>query len=86
MQLPFDPEARENASKLLSNVNILEDPYETLINADALVIVTEWNEFRNIDKLKIKNIMKHPNIIDGRNIYEPEDLKKHGFNYVGVGR
>ena len=82
----FDPEAIENAKKLVSNVNFCKDTYEAVSNADSLVIVTEWNEFRNIDKKKLKELMKQPNIVDGRNIYEPEEFKKDGFNYIGVGR
>lgn len=82
----FDPEATENAKTVLKDIEYTENPYDTIKDADALVIVTEWNEFRNLEKKKIKSLMKHPNIVDGRNIYEPEEMKKLGFNYIGVGR
>ena len=62
------------------------DQYKTLVDSDALLILTEWNEFRDLDKNKIKSLLKQPNVIDGRNVYEPEEMKKSGFNYIGVGR
>ncbi len=82
----FDPEAQETAKKILSNVEYVNDPYDAIRDADALVIVTEWNEFRNLDKEKMKQLLKEPNIIDGRNVYEPKGMKELGFNYIGVGR
>jgi len=82
----FDPEAEKTAKKLLSDVEFTKTPHDALKDADALVIVTEWNEFRDLDKEKIKQLMKHPNVIDGRNVYEPEDMRKAGFSYIGVGR
>jgi|TARA_B100001971_G_C18256340_1_gene582479 UDPglucose 6-dehydrogenase len=82
----FDPEAQGSAKKTLKNVIYHNCPYETLKDAHALVIVTEWNEFRTLDKEKIKQLLKEPNIIDGRNIYDPDEMKKLGFNYKGVGR
>jgi UDPglucose 6-dehydrogenase len=82
----FDPEAQEMAKKILKNVTYCSDPYSTVTGCDALVIVTEWNEFRDLDLKKVKQLIKHPNIIDGRNIYEPQEMKKLGFNYLCVGR
>ncbi|MBD3164869.1 nucleotide sugar dehydrogenase [Candidatus Woesearchaeota archaeon] len=82
----FDPEAESTARKLLKDVEYTRTPYQALKDADALVIVTEWNEFRNLDRKKIKGLMKHPNIVDGRNVYEPAQMRKAGFNYIGVGR
>ena len=82
----FDPEAERNAKKILKDIEYTPDPYETLKDCDALVIVTEWNEFRALDKEKIKSLLNKPNIIDGRNIWNPEEMKKLGFNYIGVGR
>lgn len=82
----FDPEAVKTAKKIFRDVEYHEDPYDTVKDADALIIVTEWNEFRNLDLKKIKELMKQPNIIDGRNIYEPEEMKKLGFDYIGIGR
>ncbi len=82
----FDPEATETAKLIFNDLEYCETPYETIKDADALIIVTEWNEFRNLDLKKIKELMKQPNIIDGRNIYEPNEMKTLGFNYIGVGR
>jgi UDPglucose 6-dehydrogenase len=82
----FDPEAQETAKKILKEVIYCKDPYETANDCDALIIATEWNEFRNLDLNIIKKLLKQPIIIDGRNIYEPDEMKGMGFNYVGVGR
>lgn len=82
----FDPEAEKMARKILKNVEYCKDPYETVKDCDALIIVTEWNEFRALNIKKIKKLLKHPNIVDGRNIYSPEEMRDHGFNYIGVGR
>jgi UDPglucose 6-dehydrogenase len=85
----FDPIALENGKKLLANeenITFVTDAYETAKDADLLIVVTEWNEFKQLDLKKIKELMKSPNIVDGRNIYEPEKAKALGFNYVGVGR
>ena len=57
-----------------------------LAGCHALVILTEWNEFRELDKEKIKRLLVIPNVVDGRNIYDPDEMKKNGFNYQGIGR
>lgn len=82
----FDPEAEHVAKKILKNVAYVNDPYKAVEGADALVVVTEWDEFRNLDLEKIGLLMKKPVIFDGRNIYEPEEMKKAGFVYYGIGR
>ena len=82
----FDPVAEENARKVTKNVEFCKNPYETVKGCDCLVIVTEWDEFRNLDKKKIKDLLKLPNVVDGRNVYDPKEMKDFGFNYVGVGR
>lgn len=82
----FDPEAQEIARKMFKDVVYCKDPYDTLTGCDGLIIATEWNEFRALDLKKIKKLLKHPNIVDGRNIYSPEKMKKEGFNYIGIGR
>ncbi len=84
--MAFDPEAEKTAKSILKDVAYAPDPYDSIKDADALVIVTEWNEFRSLDKNKIRQLLKQPNIIDGRNIYEPKEMKEAGFNYIGVGR
>ena len=82
----FDPQAMENAKRIIGNINYCRDVYEAAENSDALIIITEWNEFREIDLERMKGVMENPNIIDSRNIYDPALLKKLGFQYVGVGR
>lgn len=82
----YDPAAIENAKKVIKGVKYVRNAYETAENTECLVILTEWNEFKELDLKKVKSLMKIPNIVDGRNIYEPEFLKKIGFNYIGVGR
>lgn len=82
----YDPQAQENASQLVKNVVFCKDPYEVAKDADALLTITEWNEFRQIDLSKIKKLMKNPILIDGRNIYEPERMKELGFVYQSIGR
>jgi len=82
----FDPVAVENSRKILLNVEYAEDMYSALDGSDALVVITEWNEFRNPDFSRMKSLMKSPNIVDARNIYSPIDMAKEGFNYIGIGR
>jgi UDPglucose 6-dehydrogenase len=83
----YDPEAIENAKQIFKKgVHFAKNSYDTLEGADALIILTEWDEFREPDFDKIKKLMKQHIIIDGRNIYEPTDMEKLGFKYKGVGR
>ena len=82
----FDPVAKINAKKVLKGVTFCGDPYLAVKGCDALLVATEWNEFRVLDFEHVKRLLKQPNIIDGRNIYEPDEMRKAGFNYMGVGR
>jgi UDPglucose 6-dehydrogenase len=82
----FDPLAIDNTKKILPNLTYCQDEYGTARDSDALVIATEWNQFRNLDLLKIKKLLKTPILLDLRNLYEPENMKKLGFIYEGVGR
>lgn len=82
----FDPVAEQTAKKILKDITFSETPLGALEGAHALVIVTEWDLFRELDKKKMMELMAVPNIIDGRNMYDPADLKSIGFNYLGVGR
>ena len=82
----YDPKAMEKAKEILKNVMYCSNPYDVAKDADALVIITEWNEFKELDLRRIKALMKHPLIIDGRNIYNHEDIKKEGFAYISIGR
>lgn len=82
----YDPVAMEETARVIPNICYAEDEYEAVSDADALVIVTEWNQFRALDMKRIRDLMKSPRIADLRNIYEPDDLRELGFEYVGVGR
>lgn len=82
----FDPEGRHEAEKLLPEVLWANDPYDALKDADAMVILTEWNVFRGLDLERAKNLMKQPNIVDLRNIFDPAYVAKMGFSYASIGR
>ena len=82
----YDPVAMTEASKVLPNITCSEDEYAAVSGADVLVFLTEWNQFRALDMARIRDLMKSPRIADLRNIYEPEDMRDLGFEYVGVGR
>ncbi|MBF0268736.1 MAG: UDP-glucose/GDP-mannose dehydrogenase family protein [Alphaproteobacteria bacterium] len=82
----FDPEGMEEAKKLLSGVEWCENVYDTLKDADAMVLVTEWNEFRSLDLPRVKSLMKTPAMVDLRNVYSPAEMVATGFSYMGVGR
>lgn len=82
----YDPEATENAKKIIKHIDFVKSPYEAAKGASGVVVVTEWNEFKQLDLNKLKTLMKEYNIFDGRNIYEPDKVKSLGFTYVGVGR
>ena len=82
----YDPEAEKVATSLFSDVAYFKTPYGALKDADCLVVLTEWNEFREIDKEKMKSLLKEPNIVDGRNVYAMSQMREMGFNYIGVGR
>jgi UDPglucose 6-dehydrogenase len=82
----FDPVAMPEAARLLPAVKMCEDAYAACEGADALVIVTEWNQFRMLDLERVKERLRRPVIVDLRNVYQPEPLRSAGFRYVGVGR
>ncbi len=82
----YDPEGVENARKLLENVHYGRSPYDIVEGASALVIVTEWDAFRALDFDRIKQAMKRPIVVDLRNVYRREEMARHGFHYVTVGR
>jgi len=82
----FDPLAMENTRKILPDLTYCQDEYDTARNSHALVILTEWNQFRNLNLLKIKKLLKSPILLDLRNLYDPEKVKSLGFIYEGVGR
>jgi len=83
----FDPIAMHDAKTIFhARIKYAKGSYDCVKGADAVIIMTEWNEFRNLELLKIKTLMKAPNFFDLRNIYEPEKMKRLGFNYFCVGR
>lgn len=82
----YDPQATRNAQKILRDVVFCSDPYEAAKDADLVIVLTEWNEFKEMNLDKVKKAMKSSAIIDGRNIYEPKKLQRLGFAYIGVGR
>ncbi|HAH19928.1 MAG: UDP-glucose 6-dehydrogenase [Omnitrophica WOR_2 bacterium GWF2_43_52] len=82
----FDPQSMEKAKEIVQGVTFCKDAYQAAKGADCVVIVTEWNEFKELDVARLKKIMHQPLIIDGRNIYEPQVMKKNGFRYIGMGR
>ena len=82
----FDPVAMPAAKKLLKGLKYVKDPYEAARSADALLILTEWSEFRELNLGRIKRLMKRPLIFDGRNIYDPKTMKELGFQYISIGR
>ncbi len=82
----FDPAAMEEAKVVFPNIDYGRDAYDVAQGADALVLVTEWNQFRRLDLARIKALLKRPVFIDLRNVYDPEQMKQLGFDYCGVGR
>jgi len=82
----YDPEGMREAREMLDNVVWCEGTYETLEEADVVVIITEWNEFRGLDLSRVKSLLKQPVMVDLRNIYDPSDMKEAGFTYFGIGR
>ncbi len=82
----FDPVAMEEAKKVLPDIEYVKDTYDAARDVDALVFITEWNQFRSLDLDKLKTLMKEPVVIDLRNIYEPPKMEEKGFKYVCVGR
>jgi UDPglucose 6-dehydrogenase len=82
----FDPEGMDEARQMLEAVVFCENAYETLQDADAMVILTEWNEFRALDFERVKSLLKTPILVDLRNIYNPADMVSAGFQYSSIGR
>ncbi|MDD4979681.1 MAG: UDP-glucose/GDP-mannose dehydrogenase family protein [Candidatus Omnitrophica bacterium] len=82
----YDPCATQKAKEVLKAVTFCKDSYEVCRGSDCLLVLTEWDEFKELDFVKVKKLLKRPFIIDGRNIYDPQGLTKLGFNYIGIGR
>jgi len=82
----YDPQAVETARRLLADVEYCDNPYAVARDADALILMTEWNEFKQLDMMRIKETMRQPILLDGRNIYDPRKMKETGFTFRGMGR
>lgn len=82
----YDPQATEKARESLPRINYCNDPYEAAEGADAILIVTEWDEFRDVDWKLLRSVVGHPLIVDGRNMLDSKEVTRHGFHYVSVGR
>ncbi len=82
----FDPVAMDEAKHCIEGIEFAHDEYDAIDGADAMVIITEWNQFRALDMERVKQLLNSPKIADLRNVYEPEDMRELGFEYVGVGR
>ena len=82
----YDPVAMKGAGKINPEMRLVEDPYELAEAADALIVCTEWNEFKQLDLSRVKTLMAQPVLVDGRNIYDPAKMLELGFRYRAVGR
>jgi len=82
----FDPAAMDHAKRTLSNVYFASDPYDMARGCDAIVLVTEWNEFKELDMARVADVMRSRVLLDGRNIYDPDEMARRGFRYIGMGR
>jgi UDPglucose 6-dehydrogenase len=82
----YDPQAMENAKSFFTDVTYVDDAYSTADGADALVLATEWNEFRALNFERIKKALRSPVVIDLRNVYDPHRMASLGFSYTSVGR
>ncbi len=82
----FDPQGMEEAKKLMPEVEYADNSYDAMLGADALVFLTEWNEFRALNLAKVKQLLNHSTIIDLRNIYDPQEMHSQGISYYSIGR
>lgn len=82
----YDPQAMDNARNALANVNLCETPYQVAEDADALLLATHWNEFKQLDFTRLYKMMRQAIVMDGRNLWDAETLRELGFKYIGVGR
>ena len=82
----YDPVGMEQAKEFLADVVYCRDSYDCVEAADAVVIITEWEQFRALDLERVRDLMACPVMVDLRNVYRPEDVKKYGFSYTSVGR
>lgn len=82
----YDPVAMQVATRMVPEIELAENAYTLAEGCDALIVITEWNEFKNLDMVRIRELMNRPVLMDGRNIYDPAIMNELGFYYRGVGR
>ena len=82
----YDPQAMQNAKKELPEITLCADPYQTAEDVDALILATEWNEFKQLDFERILELMSTPVLVDGRNLWDSQRLRSMGFTYFGIGQ
>ena len=82
----YDPVAMEVAQHLLPEVKMFQDPYEMAAGCDGLMVITEWNEFKQLDLDHLKQVLKTAVVFDGRNVYDPQLMRQKGFTYRAIGR
>jgi UDPglucose 6-dehydrogenase len=82
----YDPESMHEAGKILEGVDFCDGPYHAVDGADAMVLITEWDQFRALDFDRLMTLLKTPTVVDLRNVYQPTDMAKRGFNYFSIGR
>lgn len=82
----FDPQAMPEAKSMMNGISFAKDAYGCAKGCDCLVVMTEWNEFKELDLSRLKRLMRQPVVVDGRNLYDPATLRRLGFRYVGMGR
>jgi UDPglucose 6-dehydrogenase len=82
----YDPKAMEKAKEFLPDIEYCDNAYAAATGAEALVVCTEWEEFRQLDLEKLRSLMAHPIVIDGRNVFDPDRMEQLGFIYKSVGR
>jgi UDPglucose 6-dehydrogenase len=82
----YDPVGMPRAKELLPALQMADDPYALAQGADVLVVCTEWNEFKQLDLARLRQLMRHPGLVDGRNIYDPKLMARQGFRYLGFGQ
>jgi UDPglucose 6-dehydrogenase len=82
----YDPVAMERAGELMPTVTFCATAYDVAKEADAMLLITEWNEFKQLNWEKIRSFMRQPIVVDGRNLYDPSEMENRGYTYWGVGR
>jgi UDPglucose 6-dehydrogenase len=82
----YDPVGMPRAKELLPALEMAESPYALAEGADVLVVCTEWNEFKQLDLARLRQLVRGPGVVDGRNIYDPKVMARHGFHYLGFGQ